>query len=194
MREGRSARKTKETEVAAVIRLDGGGRAELDLEIGFLAHMLELMAGHGRFDLTVRAAGDKEVDDHHLTEDTGIVLGEALREALGDKAGINRYGSACIPMDEALALVSVDISGRPYLAYNVPLPAAKVGSFDTELVEEFLRAFASHAGITLHVRLIDGRNTHHIIEAVCKALGHALSRAAGRDGGVEGVLSTKGVI
>jgi len=194
MREGQSTRKTKETEVAVVWKLDGSGKAELAIEVGFLAHMLELLAKHGRFDLTVRAAGDTEVDDHHLTEDTGIGLGEALREALGDKASINRYGSACIPMDEALALVAVDISGRPYLTYDVPLPATKVGSFDTELVEELLRALVNHAGITLHVRSLAGRNTHHIIEAVCKALGHALRQAVGRDDTLAGALSTKGMI
>lgn len=194
MREGRSVRKTKETDVAAAVNLDGGGKAEMVMNEGFLTHMLELIAGHSRFDITVRAAGDTAVDGHHLTEDIGIVLGDALRAALSEKSGINRYGSVCLPMDEALVLVSLDISGRPYLAFDVPLPAAKAGNFDTELVEEFLRALVNHAGLTLHVRLLAGRNTHHIIEAVCKALGHALRRAAARDGNLDGVLSTKGVI
>jgi imidazoleglycerol-phosphate dehydratase len=194
MREGRSVRKTKETDVAAAVNLDGGGKAEMVMNEGFLTHMLELIAGHSRFDITVRAAGGHSSRRSSSDGRHWIVLGDALREALSDKSGINRYGSVCLPMDEALVLVSLDISGRPYLAFDVPLPAAKVGNFDTELVEEFLRALANHAGLTLHIRLLAGRNTHHIIEAVCKALGHALRRAAARDGNLDGVLSTKGVI
>ncbi|WP_040292549.1 imidazoleglycerol-phosphate dehydratase HisB [Acetonema longum] len=187
-------RKTAETAIAAVLNLDGAGTAAIQTGVGFFDHMLTLWTRHGLFDLTLEAKGDMQVDAHHTVEDVGIVLGQAFAAALGDKQGIRRYGTAFVPMDEALATVSLDISGRPYLVYEVPLPAQKVGEFDTELAEEFLRAFAVHAGVTLHVRLLAGKNTHHILEAVFKALGRALDKASRKDERIRGVLSTKGIL
>lgn len=187
-------RATGETDIKVKLDVDGGGRAETDTGVPFLNHMLELLAGHGGLDLEIRATGDLAVDAHHTVEDAGICLGQALREALGDKRGIRRYGHVLLPMDEALAAVAVDISGRGLLVFNVPLPAERVGQFDTELVEEFLRALAHNAGITLHVHLLAGRNTHHIIEAVFKGLGRAIREAVGIDDPGGGVPSTKGVI
>jgi imidazoleglycerol-phosphate dehydratase len=159
------------------LALDGTGRAEVATGVGFLDHMLTLFARHGRFDLEVQARGDTEVDDHHTTEDVGIVLGQALRDALGDKRGIARYGHAYIPMDEALVRSALDLSGRPFCVYQVPVPAAKVGTFDAELVEHFCQSLAFNALLTLHVDLIRGRNTHHILEAVFKSLAVALHEA-----------------
>jgi imidazoleglycerol-phosphate dehydratase len=170
-------RQTQETEVTVRLDLDGGGTADVETGIPFLDHMLDLLARHGRFDLTVRAAGDLEVDAHHTTEDVGIVLGDALREALGDKRGIARYGYAYAPMDEALVRCVLDLSGRPYSVFEAPMPAPRVGTLDTELVEHFCQSLAFRAAMNLHLDLIRGRNTHHIIEAVFKSLALALHDA-----------------
>ena len=187
-------RTTKETDVRLRLSLDGSGQWEARTGVPFLDHMLSHVAVHGLFDLAVTCQGDTEVDDHHSVEDIGIALGQAFAQALGNKAGIARYGSLFMPMDEALVLVAVDLSGRSLLVYDVALPAQKVGAFDTELVPEFLRALAHNAGITLHVKLIHGSNTHHIIEAVFKGLGRALGQAVGRDPRRANIPSTKGVL
>jgi imidazoleglycerol-phosphate dehydratase len=185
-------RRTGETDVRVRIDLDAAGQASVSTGVGFLDHMLELFARHGRFDLAVEARGDTNVDDHHTTEDIGIVLGQTLAKALGDKQGIARYGHAYVPMDEALVRTALDLSGRPYCVYDVAPPAGKVGAFDTELVEHFCESLAIHAGLTLHVDLIRGRNTHHIVEAVFKSLALALQMATRvvRDD----LPSTKGVL
>lgn len=185
-------RQTGETNITANVTIDGTGRSEIATGIGFFDHMLILFAKHGFFDVTVNAIGDLHIDGHHTVEDTGIVLGQTLLAALGDKNGIKRYGTAFVPMDEALVMVSLDISGRPFLAFDVEIPTERIGTFDSELVEEFLRAFVVHAGITLHVRLITGKNAHHIVEGVFKALGRALDEATRQDERIVGVLSTKG--
>ncbi len=185
-------RRTAETNIQATLTLDGSGQAVVQTGIGFFDHMLNLWAKHGLFDLTLTAEGDLHIDGHHTVEDTGIVLGKALAQAVGDKAGIRRYGTAFVPMDEALVQVSLDISGRPFLHYEVDTRVERIGSFDTELTEEFLRAFADNAGITLHVMLLHGKNGHHIIEALFKALGRALDEATRKDERIVGVLSTKG--
>lgn len=189
-----SERITGETAITVSLNLDGSGQARVATGIGFFDHMLILFSKHGLFDLQVDARGDLEVDGHHTVEDTGIVLGQVLAKALGDKAGIKRYGTAFVPMDEALAMVSLDISGRPYLVFEAVLPSERVGQFDSELTEEFLRALCVHAGLTLHVRLLAGKNTHHIIEAIFKALGRALAEATGRDERIQGVMSSKGIL
>ncbi|MDU4961570.1 MAG: imidazoleglycerol-phosphate dehydratase HisB [Sporomusaceae bacterium] len=194
MRETRLERQTAETRVAVSLKLDGRGEAEIDSGIGFFDHMLTLWAKHGLFDLTLNAAGDLAVDGHHTVEDCGIVLGRAVAACVDDKRGIRRYGSVVLPMDEALVLVALDLSGRGFLACDLQLAAPAVGGFDTELVEEFLRAFAMNAGLTLHVRQLAGKNAHHIIEAVFKALGRALDEATAVDGRIDGILSTKGVL
>ena len=191
-RKSKTSRTTTETDINVKLNLDGKGSYILETGVPFLDHMLALWARHGMFDLDVAAQGDTGIDDHHTVEDIGICLGEAISQALGDKSGIKRYGTAFAPMDEALAMVVVDISGRAFLAFDVPMPAAKVGDFDTELVEEFLRALANHADITLHVRLLQGKNTHHVIEAVFKGLGRAMKEAVTIDERIEGILSTKG--
>jgi len=188
------ARQTAETDIAVTLNLDGTGISEVNTGIGFFDHMLILFAKHGLFDLTITISGDLHVDGHHSVEDAGIVLGQALAKALGDKNGIKRYGTAFVPMDEALAMVSLDISGRPYLAYEVSIPAPTIGEYDCELTEEFLRALAVHAGLTLHVRLLAGKNSHHIVEAVFKALGRALDEATRKDDRIVGVMSTKGML
>jgi len=189
------ARQTGETQIQLRLDLDGAGVYQVDTGVGFLDHMLCLWARHGMFDLKLAADGDLQVDAHHTVEDTGICLGQAIKQALGNKGGITRYGHAVVPMDEALVLAAVDLSGRGYLACDLPLPAARVGDFDTELVEEFLRALAGHGEFTLHVRLLAGRNTHHIIEAVFKALGRALREAVEIDDRRQGLVpSTKGVL
>lgn len=193
MRKAEKKRTTAETSVRVSVNLDGVGESKIETGVGFFDHMLTLFAKHGGFDLVVKCKGDLAVDGHHSIEDIGIVLGEAVKEALGDKAGIARYGSFYIPMDEALAFVALDISGRPYLVYDGGGLAPAVGDYDTELTEEFLRAFAFNAGITLHAKVLYGGNTHHKIEALFKALGHALAAAVRKDGSV-GVLSTKGVL
>ncbi|MBE8954273.1 MAG: imidazoleglycerol-phosphate dehydratase HisB [Quinella sp. 2Q5] len=194
MRIGKLNRTTNETRVDVELNLDGAGVSKIDSGIGFLDHMLNLFAAHGRFDLQVTCAGDLEVDGHHSVEDIGITLGAALKEALGDKRGITRYGTFFLPMDETLAAVSLDISGRPFLVCEVGELAPMVGDFDTQLTEEFLRAFAFNAGLTLHVQIVHGKNSHHKIEAIFKALGHALKTAVTIDENIRGVPSTKGVL
>lgn len=195
MRTATIARKTAETDIRLTLNLDGSGRSEIHSGVGFLDHMLTLFARHGRFDLAVACEGDTWVDDHHSVEDIGICLGEAAAKALGDKRGITRYGSMLLPMDEALILCAVDISGRPMLCTELQIPTEKVGTFDTELVQEFLQAFASRAGLTLHVRQLAGSNSHHIIEGVFKALGRALSAAVAVDERAKDEIpSTKGML
>lgn len=195
MRAAHVERETAETAVTLTFNLDGTGQSHIDSGIGFFDHMLTLFTAHGLFDLELVCDGDLRVDGHHSIEDIGIVLGEAIKKSLGDKRGICRYGTFYLPMDESLALVSLDISGRPFLVYDDGGGMAPMlGDYDTELTEEFLRAVAFHAGITLHVKVLYGKNSHHKIEAVFKALGHALRMAASVDPGVEGVLSTKGVL
>lgn len=187
-------RQTAETNISGNLNIDGTGKSEIATGIGFFDHMLNLLTKHGFFDLQLTAEGDLAVDGHHTVEDTGIVLGQALTEALGDKSGIKRYGTAFVPMDEALAMVSLDISGRPFLVFDVVIPAERIGDFDSELTEEFLRALSVHAGLTLHVRLLSGKNSHHIVEAIFKALGRALDEATAKDDRIVGVMSTKGML
>lgn len=194
MRNAKIKRKTGETDILVQFTADGSGKASVDTGIGFFDHMLTLFTHHGLFDLTVVCGGDLTVDGHHSVEDVGICLGQAVKSALGDKAGIRRYGTSFVPMDETLMLVSLDISGRPYLVYEAEVSAPMIGAFDTELTEEFLRAFSVHAGITLHVKCIHGKNAHHIVEAVFKALGRALGEAVQKDPRIQGVLSTKGAL
>jgi imidazoleglycerol-phosphate dehydratase len=194
MRQARLARKTGETDIVLDFSIDGEGTSQLETGVPFLTHMLDLFTKHGHFDLTVDANGDTEVDDHHTTEDIGICLGLALKEALGDKKGIKRYGSAFVPMDETLAQVVVDLSNRPHLEFRAEFPSQKVGTFDTELVHEFLWKFALEARMNLHVIVHYGHNTHHIIEAIFKALARALDEATTIDNRVKGVPSTKGML
>ncbi len=194
VRQSRITRKTAETDIVIECNVDGSGRADISTGVGFLDHMLTLFTVHGFFDLRIQAQGDLEVDDHHTVEDVGICLGQALAQALGDRAGICRYGHAYVPMDETLVRVCVDISNRPYLHYQAAVPDQKVGKFDTALAKEFMRALAQHAGLTLHVDLLHGENTHHIIEAVFKALARALSGAAAVRTDLEGQLSSKGML
>lgn len=194
MRNALVERTTGETQVSVRIDIDGTGQSDIQTGIGFFDHMLTLFARHGLFDTVVKAAGDIQVDGHHTVEDTGIVLGQALAKALGSKAGIRRYGTAFTPMDEALAMVSIDISGRPYLVFDAIFPTAAAGGFDSELVEEFMRALVTNAGITLHIKMLAGKNTHHMIEAIFKALGRALDKATRLDDRISGVLSTKGTL
>lgn len=191
---GKVERNTTETQVAASILLDGKGSVQCKTGIGFFDHMLTLLAVHGRFDLNIAAKGDLEVDGHHTVEDVGIVLGKAFSQALGNKENIKRYGTAFVPMDESLAMVSLDISGRPYLHMEFPAMAPMAGDLDTQLLEEFYRAFAVHGGVTLHVRVLYGRNTHHMIEATFKAMGQALRQAVGADSQWDGIPSTKGLL
>jgi imidazoleglycerol-phosphate dehydratase len=189
------SRTTAETDIQATMVLDGTGRSSIATGIGFLDHMLTALAKHAMLDLTVKAVGDLHIDFHHTTEDVGIVLGQALKKALGEKRGIRRYGQALIPMDEALAEAALDISGRPFLAWSVPIERPKVGEMDTELFEEFFRAFAFNAGLTLHVTLKAGTNAHHIAEACFKALARALRMAVELDPRApDAVPSTKGVL
>ncbi|MBQ3854339.1 MAG: imidazoleglycerol-phosphate dehydratase HisB [Anaerovibrio sp.] len=195
MRTGKVIRETRETAIDLTVNLDGQGVSDIDTGIGFFDHMLNLLASHGRLDLVVGCSGDIEVDGHHSVEDIGIAFGEALKQALGDKRGINRYGTFFLPMDESLVMVSLDISGRAYLVYDAGGPMAPmIGDYDTELTEEFLRALAFNAGITLHVKVLYGTNSHHKVEAIFKALGHALRQAVEIDPRVDGVPSTKGVL
>ena len=192
MRKANIRRKTTETDIEVRLAIDGKGDYDIDTGIGFLDHMLSLMAKHGLFDLSIKAKGDLEVDFHHTVEDVGLCLGKAFDEALGGKEKIVRYGSARVPMNEALAQVDVDISSRPFLVLNAELPAAKVGQFDSELAREFLHAFANAARLTLHVNLAYGENVHHCIEAMFKALARALAQGAQQDEHITGVMSTKG--
>lgn len=195
MRTGNIQRKTAETDVSLYINLDGTGKSSIDTGIGFLDHMLTLFSAHSRFDLNISCKGDTRVDFHHSTEDIAICLGKAFRAALGDMRGIRRYSDIVLPMDEALVMCAVDISGRSFLGCRLELPSQKVGDFDTELCEEFLAAFVREAGVTLHVRQLDGKNTHHIIEAVFKALGRTLGSACDIDPKYAGEIpSTKGVL
>ncbi len=188
-------RKTAETDVTVTLNLDGTGSSSIDTGVGFLDHMLTLFAKHARFDLELTCKGDVQIDDHHSTEDTGICLGQALAAVLGDKRGIARYGHALLPMDEALILAAVDLSGRDTLRYGLDIPTQKVGTFDTELVEEFLLAFVRNAGVTLHLRQLDGTNSHHIIEGAFKALARALRMAVAIDPAqANEIPSTKGVL
>jgi imidazoleglycerol-phosphate dehydratase len=188
------SRKTNETNIQLTLGVDGEGKSQLETGVPFLSHMLDLFAKHGQFDLTVQAEGDTEIDDHHTTEDIGICLGQALREALGDKKGIKRYGNAFVPMDEALAQVVIDLSNRPHLELRGEFPAQRVGTFDTELVHEFLWKLAIEARMNLHVVVHYGKNTHHIIEAVFKAMARALDEATTIDPRVKGIPSSKGML
>ncbi len=194
MRQATIERKTAETNVAVTLNLDGTGKADIATGIGFFDHMLTLLARHGKLDLVVRAQGDLNVDSHHTVEDVGLTLGQALREALGVKVGIRRYGTFHLPMDETLALVSLDLSGRPFLVYDAPIARVMLGSFETETAEEFFRALAFSAGITLHMKVLYGSNTHHMLEALYKGLGQALRQAVEADPRESGVPSTKGVL
>ena len=196
MRSGNVMRETKETKIDLTIDLDGSGRADVESGIGFFNHMLTLLAAHGRFDLVLNCAGDIEVDGHHSVEDIGIALGQAVHKALGDKKGITRYGTFFLPMDETLVMVSLDISGRPFLVYDAGgAMAPMIGQYDTELTEEFLRAFAFNAGITLHVKVMYGTNSHHKVEAIFKALGRALHAAVKINPETAGEIpSTKGML
>ncbi len=191
-RTAKVVRATAETDIGLSVDLDGTGAADVETGVGFFDHMLCALARHSLIDLTVRVKGDVEVDDHHTVEDTGIVLGQALREALGDKRGIRRFGSVLVPLDEALVMAAVDVSGRGELYWDVPIGPAKVGTFDTELAHEFFAGLARDAGITLHLRLVTGENAHHIIEATFKAAARALREAVESDPRVDGVPSTKG--
>jgi imidazoleglycerol-phosphate dehydratase len=191
-REAMIERQTTETSIRVKLDLDGSGKWQGSSGIPFFDHLLAQLARHGLLDLKIWAEGDLEVDNHHTVEDIGICLGEAIKKALGDKAGINRYGSALVPMDEALVQVALDCSGRPYLACNLDLPPGRIGNLETELLEEFLRAFVNHSGLTLHVQKLAGRNGHHVAEALFKALGRAIREAASLDPRVEGIPSTKG--
>lgn len=195
MRTAKIVRTTTETDIELRLDLDGAGKADINTGCGFLDHMLNLFAAHSRFDLSIRCRGDMEVDAHHTTEDVGLCLGHALKEALGGKEGIWRYGDMVLPMDEALVLCAVDLSGRSHLTYDIKLPSAKVGDFDTELAEEFFAALSRSAALTLHLRQLAGSNTHHILEAVFKACARALRQACAMDPGIGGqVPSTKGTL
>jgi len=195
MRTAEIVRTTKETDIKLSLNIDGSGKTQIDTGVGFLNHMLTLFAVHGRFDLSVSCKGDNDVDDHHCVEDIGIVLGEAFAKAMGDKKGIARYSSQWVPMDEALVLCCVDISGRSFLNFNLNIPSSKLGSFDTELVEEFFIAFCRNSGICLHLKQFEGRNSHHIIEASYKAAGRALRFALSLDEAfANDIPSSKGVL
>ena len=193
-RKGSIKRKTKETSIDLTLTVDGSGKVEVDCGVPFLNHMLTLFGVHGFFDLSVQASGDTDVDDHHTVEDIGICLGQAFAQALGDKGRIARYGLSYLPMDETLVRVVVDVSNRPYLHYDAPVPDQKLGTFDTALAVEFMRAFAQHCGVTLHVDLLHGINSHHIIEAVFKGLGRAMCQATEPLDTLAGSLSSKGVL
>lgn len=194
MRQASKARQTNETQIEVSCYLDDASNVSIQTGVGFFDHMLELFARHGRMGLKVQANGDLHIDAHHTVEDVGIVLGQVIKEALGDKKKINRYGTAYVPMDEALGFVSLDISGRPYLVLDATFENTRLGEFDTELVREFFQALSVHAGITLHARVLYGMNTHHKIEALFKALGRALAEAIKINPEIEGVNSTKGLI
>ncbi len=194
VRSARIERETKETTIAVELRLDGDGHSAVETGVGFFDHMLTSLARHGLFGLDVQARGDLHIDPHHTVEDVGICLGKAFLEAVGDAKGMVRYGHALVPMDEALAEAALDFSGRPFLAFNADLPPGRVGEFDIELTEEFLRAFAVNARVTLHVNLRYGKNAHHCIEGIFKAVARALGQATQLDARVQGVPSTKGML
>ncbi len=187
-------RNTKETQIKASFNIDGSGKSEISTGIGFFDHMLTGFSKHGFFDLTMQVNGDLEVDGHHSVEDAGIVLGTVIREALGDKEGIKRYGSCILPMDDALCLCAIDLCGRPYFVFDCEFPVERVGELDTELVREFFYAVSYSAGMNLHIKLLSGNNAHHMIEAMFKAFGRALDGACSRDPRIDGVLSTKGAL
>lgn len=188
------SRTTSETDIAVTLNLDGSGRSDIDTGIGFFDHMLRSFAKHGFFDLTVQVKGDLEVDCHHTIEDIGIVLGEAIKKAVGDKKGIRRYGSFALPMDETLVLTALDLSGRPYLCFDADFTVDRVGEFDTEMVREFFYAISYSCGMNLHIRQLAGQNNHHIIEAIFKSFAKALDEATGYDPRIKDVLSTKGTL
>ena len=195
MRKAETVRKTGETDITLSLDIDGKGESEISSGVGFLDHMLTLFSRHGRFDLKLKCIGDTYVDDHHSTEDIAIALGSAFRKALGDKRGIKRYGDIILPMDEALVLASVDISGRSYIRFTSNFQTEKIGTFDVELLEDFFTSFAENAGITLHIRQLDGRNSHHIAEAMFKAVARALRKAVEIDEkATDEIPSTKGVL
>ncbi len=195
MRVSEINRKTKETDIKLSLNLDGRGKSDVKTGCGFLDHMLELFSRHSRIDLTVKCNGDTYVDYHHTVEDVAIVLGDAIKSALGDMKGINRYGNEIVPMDETLILTAIDISGRSYLAYSLDIPSARVGDFDTELTEEFFAALVRHSGITLHIKQLDGKNSHHIIEGTFKSFARALAKAILIDPAYsDEIPSTKGVL
>ena len=194
MRKAEFVRKTRETAITAVLNLDGEGNARIDTGIPFMDHMLTLFAKHGHFDLELTAKGDLEVDCHHTMEDAGLVLGKVLADALGDKAGIRRYGHAVLPMDETLAMIALDLSGRPYLCYRVEAPTERIRELDVALFGEFFRALSNTAGMNLHIRMLEAGETHHIFEAVFKGFARALSDAVALDPRVKGIPSTKGVL
>ena len=195
MRRAEIKRKTAETDITVEISLDGSGRYDNETGVGFFDHMLDQLARHALIDMKVRATGDTHIDDHHTVEDTGIALGQALAEALGDKRGIRRYGACLLPMDDALVRAALDLSARPYLVWNVDLPTAKIGTFDTELVREFFQAFSTHGGITLHVDALHGVNSHHIAEAAFKAVARALREAVEAEPRTsDAIPSTKGAL
>jgi imidazoleglycerol-phosphate dehydratase len=193
-RKAKAERKTKETDIRVEIDLDGTGKTSIDTPLPFLSHMLEQIGRHGAFDLSITAKGDVEIDGHHTTEDVGIVLGKAVLDALGDRHGIRRYGSATLPMDEALVTSAIDLSGRPFFVFRVPLPKAKLGNWDVELAEVFFEAFARTAQANLHIRLIEGSNLHHIVEISFKSFARALRQATELDPRAPGVPSTKGTL
>ena len=187
-------RKTRETQIAVSLRIDGNGRSEISTGVPFLDHMLDSFTRHGFFDLAVEASGDLHIDDHHTVEDVGIVLGRAFRQSLGDRSGIRRFGEATVPLDEALCTAVVDISGRIYLAYNVEIKQERVGNFQTVLVHDFMKALADETGMNLHLNMHSGRNPHHIIEATFKALARAMDQATAVEPRLSGALSTKGTL
>ena len=191
-RKAKIHRKTTETDISIEINLDGKGYGEVSTTVAFIDHMLNLFARHGLFDLVIKGKGDTHIDDHHLIEDIGICLGDAVKKALGTKKGIVRYGSATVPMDESLCSAAIDISGRPYLIYNVEFKSRKIGTFDFSLIREFFKSFSDHSGMTLHINLVYGKNNHHMAEAVFKAFALALRKAVTIHGRIEGILSTKG--
>jgi imidazoleglycerol-phosphate dehydratase len=185
-------RQTRETDISLALQLDGQGQAKIETGVPFMDHMLTLFAVHGFFDLTIKATGDTQIDDHHTVEDLGICLGQAFKEALGNFGSIKRYGLAAVPMDETLVRATCDFSNRPYLHYGVGITDQKVGRFDTALVQEFLRALSLHGGLTLHIEVVHGENTHHILEAIFKALGRCLDQASSTEPRLSGPLSSKG--
>jgi imidazoleglycerol-phosphate dehydratase len=195
MRTSTITRRTAETDIRLTLDLDGTGKSEIDTGCGFMNHMLTLFARHGRFDLTVKCVGDTDVDDHHTVEDIGICLGQAFAQSLGDMGGIQRYGSTILPMDEALVLTAVDVSGRAHLSFDATIPTQKIGTFDTELVKEFWLGFVRKANVTLHIRRLSGENSHHIVEGAFKSVARSLKQAVAIDPSLNGEIpSTKGIL